>query len=572
MSVPPNIVTDALAALMQTLVAWEVEQRRQARRWAVDARAKLEAKLGADLALAHRSKLDEREDRKFVEAICRKWRPLDEAVLESADQLAGEYWTMDEASLLQSDWMPAADALPPPDAPVEKIVPLLLAAMRLDKWMLPLDPAVALDPIPLLPGHDAALTRLNYDEQWNSNSAVGALIPAVRERLNTQSEPLADPIGVLSRFFDHTSYLPPRLEATDPDGMACALHGIAATYRSAAPALLNLTGLPEPEVWRLAIAPIVEGGADVALSFTADRSAYGMDLRYDKQRIDRVIARAFDEGAHLLFMPEMAVRGADVPYLTERLRHHRLRYLTDRDQLPHLRYVFAGVLDPTPSAAGRHHNLVKIFDADGSELASQVKLSHWNFNRHQQRLFGLEYHHRIDFPDELMENSEPAECLEVVDLPQIGRVVTLICADVNRNDPGDWLMANARIDWLHFPIMDKSVCWDRSVATGYGPPWIVSRAYRASLAGSAKVVVTNSMALTTWVNGQNGRTGSPFGLLSNAGIGLALNHRGGAVRQHHVTVPLTERDVIMVFDWHPDAWPIFPAPPFTPPTPAATAP
>jgi hypothetical protein len=148
----------------------------------------------------------------------------------------------------------------------------------------------------------------------------------------------------------------------------------------------------------------------------------------------------------------------------------------------------------------------------------------------------------------------------LLDIPGLGRFLTLICADLFHNDPGDWLLANMQVDWLHIPTMDKSICWRLSPAR---PPWSVRRAHRAVAALRTRVVATTSMPLSYWVNDENVRTKSRYGQYKACGVGLLLDGRGPAIKQNLLSADLkAPGTVVKSTSWSPAVWPAFPQPPF----------
>ena len=104
--------------------------------------------------------------------------------------------------------------------------------------------------------------------------------------------------------------------------------------------------------------------------------------------------------------------------------------------------------------------------------------------------------------------------------------------------PGDWLIRNVAVDWLHAPIMDKSIAWSRDAA-GNLQPWIVDRAAQALAKGVGRVVVTNSVFLTLRLNEHNAANPGPHPVLASCSIAFMLDASlgPGSFRQVEVAIP-----------------------------------
>ena len=187
-------------------------------------------------------------------------------------------------------------------------------------------------------------------------------------------------------------------------------------------------------------------------------------------------------------------------------------------------------------------------------LLEQDKLSHWNLGEAAQSRFGL----LGKYPVPLLEDTQPGNSITIAELPGLGRLLTLICADLSANQPGDWIAENIGIDWLHAPIMDGSSCWTQPRVQ-----WAIRRAERAAGAGTA-AVVTNSMALTFWNNQVIARESAkdaayPYRIYTECGIALAVLPRADSIKMQHVTEPMPPRrsPVVHLIDWS-GGWDDFP--------------
>jgi hypothetical protein len=300
---------------------------------------------------------------------------------------------------------------------------------------------------------------------------------------------------------------------------------------------------------------------------SACRSKYALRLAYDENRFAETLARALDQGVHILLIPEMALPEGNPATFDERMRRIFLEvkvdHFTRTNQASQLRLVIAGVLGGI-RADGFHRNYAVAFDADGDQPDGfrQLKLSHWNLTRIEQDRFGITRHQAIhgSLADPVYENSLPAERLTVLEIPGVGRAATLICADMSQNNPGDWLSINAVLDWLYAPIMDKSTCWEIADKMHTPRPWIVRRSYRSARLTGTLVITTNSMALSRWINEANRLAGSTWPPYEKVGIGLAIDGRSDPPGHDHLSVLVDGRNVLEQFARPVKDWKPFPTP------------
>lgn len=146
----------------------------------------------------------------------------------------------------------------------------------------------------------------------------------------------------------------------------------------------------------------------------------------------------------------------------------------------------------------------------------------------------------------------------IADLPGIGRFATLVCADMSHQEPGDFLVRNVELDWLHAPIMDRT---NAPVAAGSGhQPWIVDRAAEAVMTGARRVVVTNSVLFTALINVVTSLPGSAYPPYTECSIAFLAERDGAALvfRDVRVTMP-PAGPVVRVIRWGEGFGPFPPA-------------
>ncbi|NJR80612.1 nitrilase-related carbon-nitrogen hydrolase [Sphingomonas corticis] len=296
------------------------------------------------------------------------------------------------------------------------------------------------------------------------------------------------------------------------------------------------------------MAPMLEREEDVAVRRRQDGAAYLVTPSELVGRARAVVSRAYEEEASLILMPEMVLTPRALAAFRQELLDRHSEHSERTNRLPPLSYALVGVVEEVEDGAARR-NYVVVLDGTGEVLASQDKLSRWNLRPDEQQQYELA---PVDaaVPDLLLEPISPAEEVVVVDLPGLGRLVVLICADMDVSEPGDWLYANAGLEWVYAPIMDRT---RRPVrARGRVGPWIVRRAHRAACATRGRVIVTNSMALTPVVNRSNERRGlsADYPPSVECDVGLLIDGRDQEVTCEPVVVALGTADVAEVRDWN----------------------
>jgi hypothetical protein len=538
----PTSVPEALGLLLRALSQWE-------QRWHGAMVPKFEAEGDPPSALAE-----------WIES---EFDALDERINDLVDgDLLGQIALSDEDQALQllkerygniadlTDWTRHHGQ--PED--LERVV---VAAMLLDAWFAP-----AIGGIHGIPS--AAHQRVRMDFELDGlillPDHLGTIYPLAPGRDAEMPR-----LGLLARYLEHVAYVPAELDRCVPDSVSVPGLPIAVRVARWAPELLAHRQADPVE--RIMVAPLAEVGSDVGLLPSACRQYYGMVLHYPRERFAAVIGQAIAARADVLLLPEMSVREADLELLGDTIFECVGAHYDEHGEPPQLSFVFAGVLTDCQNPPDCHRNFAVIFDSQGNQAPiRQLKLSHWNLRKDEQDRFGVTYHHESVGPlnDPIFENSEPAAEILICDLPRVGRCVTLICADMSQDNPGDWLFMNADLGWIHAPIMDKSICWQNSDEKGHNRPWIVRRAHRAAVLSRGHVVTTNSMALTHWVNGANGRQAASgasdvYPQYAASGIGLALAVDGkGQVRYQHLLARLSESDVALSYDLAIDTWPAYP--------------
>ncbi|WP_426290451.1 hypothetical protein [Sphingomonas sp. TWP1-3-1] len=482
------------------------------------------------------------------------WLPAAEVVIASDPPRSKPADQMQPAELLHYVEAALADCDRRVIPDQNRFTTVLRAMNLLDDWHEPL-----MHPAPggLLPtpAHEDALVQLGRGRGYNSDPSIGIMIPLSCEGM----APIARPprTSAPNAVLQSTTYVPPFLAAGDPDGEDLASLGRTVAVRYRPPSLLRIDPRPAPGSNPVvAVAPVHQDPADAAVISFTDPDRYGLAVMAGVDRLPAIIGRAVDEGAHMVFLPEMAVEESQLGALADLIQSLSTRHFRTYARLPALRYVVAGCVSRAdPGDFGR--NFVVVLDHEGVEVARQHKLSRWNLKAHHQFSYGLT---PVADPDagELFENIAAGEEVWIVDLPGIGRMSTLICADMSHNDPGDFLINNVGLDWLHAPIMDRTNVVIRASLSGQ--PWMIDRALRAAQAGVRRVVVTNSVLFTALINETNSRPGSSFAPYARCSIAFMLETDTAGLKYRDVAVDMPPAGTIVDIARWSDGFKPFPPP------------
>lgn len=518
--------------------------------------------------------LDADESRSFAEV---------EALLESAeerleDERQGEAdlhdfpdWPGLGIEILAIPMVVAALQLTSPPVDIDEMVALLRGIHILDEWHRPLTPFLALPDDFLTEEHDAAADRLTSQHRFNNHDDDGILIPARSSALPLQMDPDVrialmtthhggHPLQVgkgktllFAGLLSYVAFIPSSVLGDDVDDPATGpKRKLRVKYRQL-PAL-PLSGRDQGRPLRISVAPVLQDPIDADLHFSSpDGTGYGVTPTSKPGRLQEVLERARVDGTELLLMPEMAVADCDLPTLADSIEQTGRAYVQINREASPLRYVLAGLAGPSSGPGQHHRNRLVILDGtSGAEVAYQSKLFRWNLEDYKQKRYGLPQPVRGYLPL-CMEDIEAGDELWVLDLDGIGRLATLICADVSADQPGDWLFTNANLDWFNAPIMDQSTRWGVNGSKALDQ-WIAGRAHRAACATGARVIVTNSMLLSQKVNEANVSAGvTNFPLFAKVEVGLLVDGSEGAPAYQSLEVPITvTHTVVSTVDWGSD--------------------
>jgi len=311
----------------------------------------------------------------------------------------------------------------------------------------------------------------------------------------------------------------------------------------------NMSALPPAgaQCHRIMITPFLEDEHHVALSENAGR--YHVKTVDRSTTVPAIVVKAYEEQGTVLFAPEMAFNDDAFKRLRIELANAHAKFSLQFHRPPPLAYIIVGVLE-----AGQpdDKNYVAVLGPAGELLARQSKITRWDLGKDEQCMLGLGTDPSTR-PDCLEEAIEPANQVELIELPGLGRLLILICADMDVDEPGDFLYVNGGLDWVYVPIVDRSRTPSRD---GGREDWIVERAFRAATATKACVVVTNSMPLTAISNRTNATRGLSFPMQSTCHVALLIEGGEIGMPTKEEKVGLDANSVLVVSDWM-DGWTSF---------------
>jgi hypothetical protein len=416
---------------------------------------------------------------------------------------------------------------------------VLAALQKLDAWHAPLRLASRYG-AELDDALSDALWRLQVEGgAYNPPGIWGSIIPPAPSHT---WEPDPDKTSVITRVLHETAYLPPGTAAGDPDdSRAFSDRMVSLRYVARAPRMEDGRE-PIEDCPTIAIAPVLQDVADAELEFRPDPARYGVRIKYDPARLYQIVLEAMRGGSQLLFLPETSVDAGRVPELASAIRRAARDHRKATGDDPELRFVMAGLAHETGG------NSIVVLNVEGAPVLEQDKLCRWNLSPEYQEAYQVGAPCKAGGPA-LREDIPGGKTVYVVDLEHFGRFLTMICADMDYDKPGDWLVRNVAIEWLHAPIMDRSIAWSIG-SDGKYRPWIVERAHRATETGVAKVIVTNSLLLTLRSNESFKAPGSKYAPVTECAISFMLDKRDAQLTYRQVSVHLPCATLeVSTFEW-----------------------
>jgi hypothetical protein len=357
-------------------------------------------------------------------------------------------------------------------------------------------------------------------------------------RWGSWSNPILEPpegFPQLSGLFDHLLVLPTKIEANDPDDAEQARQ-IRLSYRMLDSDCVRRTESSDEWVPTVGFAPIAEelNDLDILIEEREGSHWYDISARNLAERAAAAIEDLCRSGANIILIPEMTIHPESLGQVKEAIRVN--------GPSSELRLVILGTKLLSSNAGAKPHNQAILFNHRGQELGRQNKLHRWNLNRDVRERYGIETPNLTGSDDLLRELITPGEEVWIWEAAHFGRLLVMICEDLHRTKPGEWLRANLLLDWLFTLILDGSIELGR---------WMHKDGIKAVQAGRCRVVVANSLSMTH-------RRATSLGKVDqDCGIGLCIDMRGHTYRLERVAVPTIhggDRAAQAVVQWNVKKW------------------
>lgn len=249
-------------------------------------------------------------------------------------------------------------------------------------------------------------------------------------------------------------------------------------------------------------------------------------------RITKAVTALLDEGAGVVVLPELvgSPQSADTLRAALRARGSVSEGLV---------LAGTGASDEIDPGSRRPHNEAMLIGANGRVLAHQRKLHLFNMAIGRMQDCDIAPYPGCEARSH-MEDAAAGTELVICDLHGLGRVMTLICEDLQQQVPGGDLALVLRPDWILAPVLDINQVTGR---------WTHSRAIEIGRKTLSRVVV--SCCATLGVRMAKGITLS--GTASTVSTGFCFD--GGNRRVRFVESTGTLSPDRTVVEWKSGAWP-----------------
>ncbi|CAN7770793.1 hypothetical protein LJR245_007524 [Rhizobium leguminosarum] len=293
----------------------------------------------------------------------------------------------------------------------------------------------------------------------------------------------------------------------------------------------------EDAAQKVGLAPIAEDRDDLEFSVSDRRHRAFLDTvphaAITDARIENEVSALLDKGAGLVVLPELVATSSAVVGLAEALR--RAARSSHSVVL-----MGSGPSEERSKGLDRPFNEAVVMTGAGEVLFRQRKLNAFNMAAPRMKQCALP---RADGHDDEshMEDCATGSELVLCDILGLGRVMVLICEDLEQQTPGGDIALHAQPDWILTPVLDVGLVFGR---------WEYRRAVEIGRKTGSRVVVSCSATLEvrslgkknlTETEPQTVRTGFCF----DGSVEMRALHleTGGPASGHH-----------MLVEWNPRAW------------------
>ncbi len=362
-------------------------------------------------------------------------------------------------------------------------------------------------------GHYAYVPGVGYvipKGQLTSRRRVNEIDDASGSDLATQFEYLAlvKPIGA-GRSIEFTVVPPSRCKLVDPNAVA------------------------------VGVAPIAEDADDLVFNTVSRLERPFLDTQPANptvlsERLITAVDQLLSSGADMIVLPELVVSPDAVKNLASRLR---ARGAASRDGLI---VCGSGLSQDRCAETNKPFNECTVMTTTGEIIFSQRKLH--PFNMAAKRMKDCQINAAVGHDGKShMEDIAAGSVLKIYDLHDIGRVIVLICEDLEQVTPCGDICIAVRPDWIFTPVLDISQEPGR---------WTHRRAVEIARRTLSRVVVSSSACLTVRLERKSKLTE-----LEPAKVGISLlcdGYAGNKVKRIQASGTSPEGFVI---SWDTSTWP-----------------
>lgn len=298
-------------------------------------------------------------------------------------------------------------------------------------------------------------------------------------------------------------------------------------------------GMADAMAQKLGIAPIAEDAGDLTFTATSRLGRGYLDARPTDSsalgaRMADVVTALLDQGAGFVALPELVSSDAAVETLQGRLRGRSAGASNA------ILVCGSGLSkEPCPTSK-RHFNEATVMTAKGKILFRQQKIHPFNMASDRMKECHVDCG-PAHAGKPHMEDIAASSILTVCDVPDVGRIIVMICEDFEQQTPTGTLAFATRPDWIFAPVLDLSLAPGR---------WMHQRSMEIGRRTRSRIVVTTSTTLT--VRAENKKA---LADLNGNDVGIAILYDGYKGRRvKKVSPDFTRAPQAICLDWDSDSW------------------
>jgi len=300
-------------------------------------------------------------------------------------------------------------------------------------------------------------------------------------------------------------------------------------------------GMDEALTHKLGIAPIAEDANDLTFTATSRLGRGYLDARPTdpaalSTRLTEAVTSLLDQGAGIVALPELVCSSNAIKALQAKLR------CREKNNGDAILVCGSGLSsDPCPSS-GRHFNEATVMTGGGNVLFSQRKIHPFNMAANRMKECGVA-HDPLHEGKPHMEDIAASATLTICDLPDVGRIMVMICEDFEQGKPTGQLALAARPDWIFAPVLDVSLELGR---------WMHQRCMEIGRHSLSRIVITSSTTLSVR---RKGKTALAEMNADEVGFGILYDgYQGRRVKQILSSSTCVSPQTVKV-EWDSATWP-----------------